>query len=65
MEPAHPHDSAYKYLFKNKRIFLQLLQSFVPEDFVQNLSVDVQGKGRAAGRNQGQVGGETHVDPIG
>jgi len=40
MELAHPHDSAYKYLFKNKRIFLQLLQSFVPEDFVRNLSVD-------------------------
>ncbi len=40
MELAHPHNSAYKYLFKNKRIFLQLLQSFVPEDFVQNLTVD-------------------------
>jgi predicted transposase/invertase (TIGR01784 family) len=31
------HDSAYKYLFKSKHIFLQLLQSFVKEDFVQGL----------------------------
>ncbi len=31
------HDSAYKYLFKGRHIFLQLLQSFVKEDFVQGL----------------------------
>ncbi|HRX16056.1 MAG TPA: Rpn family recombination-promoting nuclease/putative transposase [Spirochaetota bacterium] len=35
---AKPHYNAYKYLFSNKRIFLQLLNSFVHEDFVKNLT---------------------------
>ena len=35
-----PHDSAYKYLFKNKRIFLQLLKSFVEEDFIECIELD-------------------------
>ena len=33
-----PHDNAYKYLFSNRRIFLQLLKSFVHEDFVKDLT---------------------------
>ncbi|HRX16095.1 MAG TPA: Rpn family recombination-promoting nuclease/putative transposase, partial [Spirochaetota bacterium] len=33
-----PHDNAYKFLFSNKRIFLQLLKSFVHEDFVKGLT---------------------------
>lgn len=28
--------TAYEYLFKNKHFFLQLRQSFVHEDFIQN-----------------------------
>ncbi len=28
------HDSSYKYFFSNKRIFFELMQSFVYEDFV-------------------------------
>jgi predicted transposase/invertase (TIGR01784 family) len=40
MERHHIHDSAYKYLFSNKRIFLQLLTSFVHHDFVEGLTVD-------------------------
>jgi predicted transposase/invertase (TIGR01784 family) len=32
-----PHDSAYKYLFKSKHIFLQLLKSFVYEDFIKEI----------------------------
>lgn len=34
------HDSAYKYLFKNKRIFLQLLKSFVYEDFIKEIELN-------------------------
>jgi len=34
------HDSAYKYLFKNKRIFLQLLKSFVHEDFIKTIQLE-------------------------
>lgn len=37
---AKPHDNAYKFLFQNKRIFLQLLHSFVKEDFVKNVKED-------------------------
>jgi predicted transposase/invertase (TIGR01784 family) len=37
VDKRSPRDSAYKYLFKHKRIFLQLLQSFVDTDFVQGL----------------------------
>jgi predicted transposase/invertase (TIGR01784 family) len=33
------YDSAYKYLFSNKRIFLQLLHSFVKEDFVKTITL--------------------------
>jgi predicted transposase/invertase (TIGR01784 family) len=39
-EENRPHDNAYKYLFKNKRIFHQLLHSFVYEDFVKEIRVD-------------------------
>ena len=35
-----PHDNAYKFLFKNKRIFHQLLHSFVYEDFVKEIAVN-------------------------
>jgi len=34
------NDSAYKYLFKNKRIFFQLIQGFVYEDFVKNIKIE-------------------------
>jgi len=34
------HDSAYKYLFKNKKIFFQLLQSFVNEDFIKEIKIE-------------------------
>ena len=34
------NDSAYKYLFKSKRIFLQLIQSFVYEDFVKDIKLE-------------------------
>jgi len=40
MKDKKPHDSAYKYLFKNKHIFLQLLKSFVHEDFVQEIELE-------------------------
>jgi len=39
-DETRQHDSAYKYLFKNKRIFLQLLSSFVHEEFVQKITTD-------------------------
>ncbi|MFZ5592071.1 MAG: Rpn family recombination-promoting nuclease/putative transposase [Bacillota bacterium] len=36
--PVHqPHDKGYKYLLKNKDAFLQLLRSFVPAPWVQNI----------------------------
>ncbi|WP_018085981.1 Rpn family recombination-promoting nuclease/putative transposase [Desulfurispora thermophila] len=36
--PVHqPHDKGYKYLFKNKDAFLQLLRSFVPATWVQSI----------------------------
>jgi predicted transposase/invertase (TIGR01784 family) len=38
MNTQRPSDSAYKFLFSNKRIFHQLLTSFVPEEFVEDLS---------------------------
>ena len=34
------YDNAYKYLFSNKRIFLQLLKSFVDEDFVKEITLE-------------------------
>ena len=34
------YDNAYKYLFSNKRIFLQLLKSFVYEDFINDIDID-------------------------
>ena len=40
MSKPRPSDSAYKFLFSNKRIFHQLLTSFVPEAFVKDLSPD-------------------------
>jgi len=40
MKDKKPHDSAYKYLFKSKHIFLQLLKSFVYEDFVKDIEVE-------------------------
>lgn len=40
MKDKKPHDSAYKYLFKNKRIFLQLLKSFVYEDFINEIKLE-------------------------
>jgi len=40
MKDKKPHDSAYKYLFKNKHIFLQLLKSFVHEDFIHEIELE-------------------------
>ncbi len=40
MKEKNPHDSAYKYLFKNKHIFLQLLKSFVHEDFIHEIELE-------------------------
>ncbi len=40
MKEKKPHDSAYKYLFKNKHIFLQLLKSFVHEDFIDEIELE-------------------------
>ena len=37
---AHRYDSAYKYLFSSRRIFHQLLVSFVDEPFVASLTVE-------------------------
>jgi predicted transposase YdaD len=34
------YDNAYKYLFSNKRIFFQLVTSFVKEDFVAEIILD-------------------------
>ena len=34
------YDNAYKYLFKNKRIFYQLITSFVKEDFVKDITLE-------------------------
>ena len=34
------YDNAYKYLFSNKRIFFQLITSFVKEDFVTKITLD-------------------------
>ena len=34
------YDDAYKFLFSNKKIFLQLLQSFVDEDFIKDIHLD-------------------------
>ena len=39
MPKKHIHDSAYKYIFSNKRIFYQLIKSFVKEDFVRDLDL--------------------------
>ena len=40
MGKGHIYDDAYKYIFSNKRIFLQLIQSFVTEDFVKGLTLN-------------------------
>lgn len=34
------HDSGYKRLFKNRTIFRQLIQTFVPESWVSDLDFD-------------------------
>ena len=39
MPIKHIHDNAYKYIFSNKRIFYQLIKSFVKEDFVRDLDL--------------------------
>lgn len=40
MEKKPPHDSAYKYLFSNRRVFHELLTSFVPEAFVRDIRLE-------------------------
>jgi predicted transposase/invertase (TIGR01784 family) len=40
MDKDRDYDDAYKYLFSNKRIFLQLIKSFVIEDFVKDITVE-------------------------
>lgn len=34
----HKYDNAYKYIFSNKKIFYELITSFVDEDFVKKLN---------------------------
>ncbi|MTI96911.1 MAG: Rpn family recombination-promoting nuclease/putative transposase [Firmicutes bacterium] len=38
--PNHKHDSGYKYLLSDKQVFLQLLQSFVQEEWVEQMTSD-------------------------
>lgn len=38
--PNNQHDVGYKYLLSSKRFFLQLLASFVSQDWVDNISED-------------------------
>ena len=33
-------DSAYKYLFSNKKIFHELITSFIDEEFIKNIKLD-------------------------
>lgn len=37
-EPHHPHDKGYKQLLSNKRAFLQLIKTFVREEWVQEIN---------------------------
>jgi len=37
MKKKHIHDTGYKYLFSNKRIFYELIHYFVDEDFVKKI----------------------------
>ncbi len=39
-EINNPHDKAYRKLLKNKKLFLQLLQNFVAEDWVKNIKLE-------------------------
>jgi len=36
-EPHHPHDKGYKQLLSNKRTFLELIKTFVREDWVKEI----------------------------
>lgn len=38
--PRHPHDKGYRQLLNNKRTFLELLHTFVPEGWVQKIKED-------------------------
>jgi len=40
MAIAQIFDNAYKFIFSNKRIFLQLIKSFVTEEFVKDITLD-------------------------
>ncbi|MBN2533438.1 MAG: Rpn family recombination-promoting nuclease/putative transposase [Spirochaetales bacterium] len=40
MDKGHIYDDTYKYIFSNKRIFLQLIKSFVTEDFVKDITLE-------------------------
>jgi predicted transposase/invertase (TIGR01784 family) len=40
MGKRRDYDDAYKYLFSNKRIFYQLITSFVKEDFIKDISLE-------------------------
>jgi predicted transposase/invertase (TIGR01784 family) len=40
MSKSRDYDGTYKYLFSNKRIFYQLIKSFVKEDFITDISLD-------------------------
>jgi predicted transposase/invertase (TIGR01784 family) len=39
-EPHHPHDKGYKQLLSNKRAFLQLIKTFVREEWVKEINED-------------------------
>jgi hypothetical protein len=38
--PHHPHDKGYKQLLSNKKIFLELIKTFVQEDWVNEIEED-------------------------
>ncbi|QGP92214.1 hypothetical protein MGLY_16640 [Neomoorella glycerini] len=38
--PHHPHDKGYRQLLADKRVFLELLKTFVREDWVEAIDAD-------------------------
>ena len=39
-EPHHPHDKGYKQLLSNKKTFLELIRTFVREDWAKEIDED-------------------------
>ncbi|PRR74243.1 hypothetical protein MHFGQ_25950 [Moorella humiferrea] len=38
--PYHPHDKGYKQLLSDKRVFLELIKTFVREKWVETIDAD-------------------------